>query len=263
MDRHAEVAYEAIAPVYDAFTAHHDYETWIGTLLRLARAHGLRPDASRALDVGCGTGKSFAPLLVRGWQVTACDISAAMAELARERAGDRVRIEVADMRELPVLGSFDLVLCIADATNYVHSPAELTASLRAIAANLAPDGILVLDSNTLISYRTFFAERVEVEARGRRLIWDGHGDGSAGPGSINEASFSCEPLEPGAGTVAVAPERHRQRHHPEPEYRAAIAAAGLELLGLYGHGPDGVPQQPMSEVDHTKAIYVARRKRTT
>src|ERR1700753_2732188 len=112
MDRHAEVAYESIAPVYDDFTAHHNYEAWIATLLELAAENGLRPGASRALDVGCGTGKSFAPLLDRGWRVTGCDISASMAARARERAGGRVTVEVADMRELPVLGSFDIAFCI-------------------------------------------------------------------------------------------------------------------------------------------------------
>ncbi|HVW45571.1 MAG TPA: class I SAM-dependent methyltransferase [Solirubrobacterales bacterium] len=255
MDRHAEVAYESIAPVYDDFTAHHNYEAWISTLLGLAVENGLRPGASRALDVACGTGKSFIPLLDRGWELTACDISASMAARAREKAAGRVRIEVADMRELPVLGSFDLALCIDDAVNYLHTPAELTAALRAIAANLEPDGLLIFDSNTITNYRGFFAERVEVEANGVRMIWEGHGDGTAGPGEISEASFSFEPLE---GGTAVPPELHRQRHHPEPEVRAAIAAAGLELAALYGHGPDGIPYQPMSEEDHTKAIYVAR-----
>ena len=181
MDRHAEVAYESIAPVYDDFTAHHNYEAWIATLLELAAENGLRVGASRALDVGCGTGKSFTPLLDRGWEVTACDISASMVALAREKAGDRVRVEVADMREMPVLGSFDIAFCIDDAVNYLHSPEELTATLRAVAANLAPDGLLIFDSNTIVNYRGFFAERVEIEANGVRMIWDGHGDGSASP----------------------------------------------------------------------------------
>src|ERR1700754_2190554 len=260
MDRHAEVAYESIAPVYDDFTAHHDYESRIAMLLELAADNGLRRGASRALDVGCGTGKSFRPLLDRGWELTACDISASMAALARERAGDRVRVEVADMRELPVLGSFDIAFCIDDAVNYLHTPEELTATLRAVAANLEPDGLLIFDSNTISIYRSFFAERFEVEAHGVRMIWDGHGDGAAEPGAITEASFSFEPLE---GGTAVAPEVHRQRHHPEPEVRAAIDSAGLELAAIYGHGFDGVPFQPMSEEDHTKAIYVARVKRTT
>jgi SAM-dependent methyltransferase len=259
-DRHAETAYEAIAPVYDDFTAHHDYRMWVGMLLELAGAGGLSGDT--ALDIACGTGKSFLPLLERGWKVTACDISPAMVELARAKVGDRARLEVADMRELPVYGSFDLVCCLDDAVNYLLSAAELEQALRGMTANLAPEGILIFDSNTLSTYRGFFSEHVEIESNGRRLIWDGHTDGGFGPGEIAEARFEVESLEPGAETP-IPPELHRQRHHPEPEVQAALSAAGLELSGLYGHHHDGIPHRPMSEADHTKAIYVARRKRTT
>jgi SAM-dependent methyltransferase len=259
-DRHAEAAYEAIAPVYDDFTAHHDYRLWVGALLALAGTHGLNGDS--VLDVACGTGKSFLPLLERGWKVTACDISAAMLDLARTKVGDEVRLEVADMRALPVYGSFDLVCCLDDAVNYLLTAAELEQALRGMTANLAPAGILIFDSNTITTYRGFFSEHVEVEVNGRRLIWDGRSSGRFGPGEIGEARFEVQPLEPGVET-SIAPELHRQRHHPEPEVRAALTAAGLELCGLYGHHHDGVPQHPMSEEDHTKAIYVARRKRAT
>jgi SAM-dependent methyltransferase len=262
MDRHAEVAYESIAPVYDDFTAHHDYEAWIATLLELAAEHGLREGADQALDVACGTGKSFMPLLGRGWEVTACDISPGMIAFAREKAGADVQIEVADMRELPLLGSFDLAFCIDDAVNYLHTREELEATLRGIAANLRPDGILIFDSNTVVNYRGFFAESFEMEANGVRMIWRGLSSEEFAPGEIAEARFEVEPLEPGSGPT-IEPEVHRQRHHPEAEVLAAIEGAGLELAGLYGHGPDGVPHQPMSEADHTKAIYVARRARTT
>jgi SAM-dependent methyltransferase len=255
-DRHAEVAYEQFAPVYDQFTAHHDYPAWIGTLLALGVAHGLRGDT--VLDVGCGTGKGFMPLLDRGWKVTAADISPSMVELARAKAGPEVRIEVADMRELPRYGSFDLVVCLDDAINYLHSEAEVERALRAMAANLAPEGLLIFDSNTLTTYRTFFGERVVVEAEGRRLIWNGRTGGRAEPGQISEAAFEVEPLTPGSGP-RVPPEVHRQRHHPEGELRAAIAAAGLEIAGLYGCTTDGIPRQPLDEDTHTKGIYVTRR----
>jgi SAM-dependent methyltransferase len=259
-DRHAEVAYEQFAPVYDEFTSHHNYPEWIDTLLTLGKAHGLRGDT--ALDVGCGTGKGFMPLLELGWKVTAADISASMVELARAKAGPEVRVEVADLRELPVYGSFDLVCCLDDAINYLHSAAELELALRGMAANLAPDGVLIFDSNTLTTYRTFFGERVVVEAKGRRLIWEGRTGGKAEPGQISEASFKVEPLVPGAGP-AIPPEVHRQRHHPEAETHATLAAAGLEVAGLYGCTTDGVPRQPFNEELHTKAIYVARKTRTT
>jgi SAM-dependent methyltransferase len=257
--RHAELAYEAVAPVYDDFTAHHDYRLWVGTLLEMAQEHGLRGDT--VLDVACGTGKSFLPLLEDGWKVTACDLSPSMAELARAKVGGKVRIEVADMRELPVYGSFDLVCCLDDAVNYLHSQAELEQALRGMAANMAPHALLIFDSNTLTTYRGFFGEHVEVEANGRRMIWEGRSGGEVEPGEISEALFEVEPIEPGTGP-RIEPELHRQRHHPESEVRAAIAAAGLELAALYGHHHDVALGQPMSEDDHTKAIYVARLPRT-
>jgi SAM-dependent methyltransferase len=102
--RDAEIAYEAIAPVYDDFTHHHDYELWLGNLLPELERLGLR--GNRLLDVACGTGKSFIPMLNRGWEVTASDISPAMVELARAKVGDRADLSVADMRDLPDCGRF-------------------------------------------------------------------------------------------------------------------------------------------------------------
>ena len=256
---HAEAAYDAIAPVYDDFTAHHDYRAWIGLLLRLGEAHGLRGDT--ALDIACGTGKSTIPLLEHGWKVTACDISASMTAMAREKIGDGVRIEVADMRELPVYGSFDLVCCLDDAVNYLHSAEELERTLRGMEANLAPDGRVIFDSNTLTTYRGFFGEHVEIEANGRRMIWDGRSGGQVEPGEISEALFEVEYLDE-AAAPPIPPELHRQRHHPEEEILAAVAGAGLQVIATYGHHHDGVPHQPLSEDLHTKGIYIARRART-
>ncbi|HEX4307491.1 MAG TPA: class I SAM-dependent methyltransferase [Solirubrobacterales bacterium] len=257
-DRQAEIAYESIAPVYDDFTAHHNFDEWVEMLLELGEANGLRGDT--ALDVACGTGRSFLPLLERGWTVTASDISPSMVELARAKATATARIEVADMRELPVFGSFDLVCCLDDAINYLLSAAELEQALRSMAANLAPEGLLIFDSNTMETYRGFFGEHVEVEMNGRRMIWDGKTGGKVEPGQISEAAFEVEPLMPGTGPM-IPPELHRQRHHPEAEVRAAITAAGLELADLWGHHQDGIPHQPMSEERHTKAIYLARHRR--
>jgi SAM-dependent methyltransferase len=259
-DRHAEVAYEQIAPVYDDFTAHHNYPVWIDTLLGLGEAHGLRGET--ALDVGCGTGKGFMPLLPLGWKVTAVDLSPSMVALARAKAGPAVRVEVADMRALPVYGRFDLVLCLDDAINYLHSAAELEQALIGMSANLAPDGVLIFDSNTLTTYRTFFGERVVVESQGRRLIWTGRTGGVVEPGQISEAAFEVEAAPDGSGP-GIPPEVHRQRHHPEAEIQAAVAAAGLEVVGLYGCTTDGVPHQPVNEDRHTKSIYVTRLQRAT
>jgi len=252
----AERTYEAMAPVYDDFTAHHDYEGWLADLLTALELRGLK--GRRLLDVGCGTGKSFMPMLPRGWEVTGCDISPAMLGLAREKAGEAVRLEVADMLELPRFGEFDLVWALDDAINYLLSPEELERALAGMRANLAPGGLLLFDVNELLAYRTFFAETVVVERGGRRLIWNGLARPDVAPGSICESRLEVvresEDTEPGE-----APEHtHRQRHFTEAEVLVALERAGLECLDVYGIYTDGILKQPLDHTIHTKAIYIAR-----
>src|SRR3954463_12119612 len=78
-------AYELLAPFYDSYTREYGHELWLENLEAIAIGHGLR--GNRLLDVGCGTGKSFLPMLARGYEVTGCDISPAMVERARSASG--------------------------------------------------------------------------------------------------------------------------------------------------------------------------------
>jgi SAM-dependent methyltransferase len=255
----AERTYEAMAPVYDDFTAHHDYEGWLTDLLVALEPHGLR--GQRLLDVGCGTGKSFMPMLRRGWQVTGCDISPAMLELAREKAGEAARLEVADMLELPRFGEFDLVWALDDAINYLLTAEELERALTRARANLAPAGLLLFDVNELLAYRTFFAGTEVVERGGRRLVWNGLASSDVAPGSICESRLEVVD-EDGEIAASEAPAHtHRQRHFPEAEVLAALDGAGLECLEVYGMYTDGILKQPLDQAAHTKAVYIARRAR--
>jgi len=256
--RWAEVAYEAIAPVYDAFTAHHNYEQWLTSLLGVLDKH-LIP-GKRLLDVACGTGKSFIPMLDWGWEVTACDVSASMVAIAKEKVGERARLSVADMRELPSFGEFDVVWCIDDAVNYLLSTGEMEQALRGMRRNLSQEGLMLFDLNTLNAYRTFFAEEAVVERDSTRMTWMGMTSTEMEPGAIAEASFQAEPMDPADGP-AIPPELHRERHFPEATVLGALERCGLECLDVYGQHEDGVPRQPLDENRHFKAIYVARAKR--
>jgi SAM-dependent methyltransferase len=252
----ARSAYEGMAVAYDDFTAHHEDEAWIADLLVALKGHGLQ--GNRLLDVGCGTGKSFVPMLPRGWEIVGCDISPSMLELAREKAGEAVRLEIADMLALPRFGEFDVVWALDDTLNYLLSSKELRLALTGMRENLAPTGLLLFDLNTLLAYRTFFAETTVVERRGRRLVWRGLAAPDAAPGSICESRLEvASGDEVGEATILT----HRQRHFAHEEVLAALELAGLECLDTYGIYTDGIRKQPLDESIHTKAIYVARRLR--
>lgn len=248
----AREAYEAFAPAYDAFNQAYGYtyERWTGVLLEKAEDEGMV--GKRMLDVACGTGCSFLPLLERGWQVTGCDVSPAMVEIAREKAGDDATLLVADMRELPRLGRFDLIWAISDPINYLLSTEELEATLKGICRNLATDGIALFDVNTLVTYRNFFSGEFTVEGKGRRFVWRGRTSAEeVEPRSFFESRFEATD-EPGSEGV------HRQRHFSEDEVLKAIEAAELSCVALYGEqGGDLYPG--LDEEVHTKGVYLCRR----
>jgi ubiquinone/menaquinone biosynthesis C-methylase UbiE len=241
--------YDAYASAYDDFNRGYMYARWTGRLLAKAEEAGLEGD--RLLDVGCGTGLSFLPMLDRGWRVTACDISPQMLEVARGKAGERATLLVADMRELPDLGEFDLAWAVNDAINYLLSGDELEATLTGMRRNLAPGGIILFDVNTLATYRNFFGREIVVEEKGRRFVWQGElSPDQVSPGVVAEARFDAAG-EPDVSHV------HRQRHFPEGEILAAMEAAGLQSAGVFGE-LDGDLHSGLDEDRQTKAVYLCR-----
>lgn len=248
----ALLAYERLAPVYDDFTDGYDHDGWVGRLERIARNHGA--SGQRVLDVGCGTGKSFAPLLARGYDVWACDISPAMVARARRCPGiDPERVLVADMRELPDLGAFTLVTCLDDAVNYLLTADDLAAAFASVARLLAPDGVYLFDTNTLATYRAGFAARASFERPLAAAVWRGETAEPIEAGALCSASIELSgPDGPGVS-------RHVQRHHPEATVRQALASAGLACRAVLGQSTGGVLHAHADEDAHTKLVYLAGR----
>jgi len=248
----AKEANDKFAGFYDEFNYRYRNTQWTGRLLEWAVSEGL--NGTHLLDVACGTGHSAVPMHRRGWNVTGCDISSEMLSIAREKLPEGVKLEQADVRQLPVFGSFDLVWALNDPLNYLLSFKELCAALEGMAANLAPQGMLMFDLNTLETYRTFFSTRLEVEVGGRRLVWSGLAPGrSFETGDEAEAEFEVIG-ESGSAHV------HNSRHFPHEQVLEAIAAAGLDCKDLRGvTEPEGNLVVPLDEDEHAKAVYLCRR----
>jgi hypothetical protein len=162
------------------------------------------------------------------------------------------------MRRLPRLGEFDLVWALDDAINYLLSMKELEQALCGMRDNLAGDGLLLFDLNELLVYRTFYAETSVLEQGGKRFVWRGLGSAEVAAGSVCESRLEVESGD-GARENQGGASVHRQRHFPEAEVLGALERSGLQCLGVYGHGLDGIPCQPLDTEAHTKAIYIARR----
>jgi SAM-dependent methyltransferase len=250
-------AYDAFAPYYDAFTSASDYEAWGRETLAHARRHGLRGE--RLLDLACGTGMSFMPFLERGFAVTACDFSTAMLAEAARRA-PAARLVHADVRALPDLGLFDLVISFDDALNYLLDEAELEAAFRGMKRSLAPSGVAVFDLNSLLAYRTTFATDSVTGHGDLVFAWRGCCSPDASPGA--EAVAELDVFEPAEhGLYSRARVTHRQRHFPRSRVESLLARAGLECVSVCGVLPDCSLVKPADESVHPKVVYTATHRR--
>jgi SAM-dependent methyltransferase len=250
----ARPAYDVLASTYDAFTAAYDYERWLTVLHGLAKEHGA--SGRRLLDVACGTGRSFEPLLRRGYDVMACDLSPGMVERARSRLeASGGTAAVADMRCLPEWGAFDLVTCLDDAVNYLHTRADLDAAFRGVARSLAPRGVYVFDVNSLASYRTLFSASFTVEAADVVFHWRGQTAPGVAPHSLCGARLDiCS-----AGATVVS--HHVQRHWRPDVIVSRLERAGLECVAVRGQSTGAVLSERPDETVHTKVVFVARKPR--
>jgi SAM-dependent methyltransferase len=251
-------AYDSFAPFYDCYTHDYEYDRWLTEIEAVALAHGLH--GSRLLDVGCGTGKSFLPLLERGYEVTACDISPAMVERARELvAGTGAEVLVADMRALPVLGCFDLVTSIDDAVNYLLSDEELRMAFEGVARNLRAGGLFAFDLNTLGCYRHYLVGDQALDVHDTFFCLRGEADPEhIEPGAVFSSVIEVFASE-GDDCWRRSSSRHVQRHHPPELVERLLRETGFELVDRRGQ-VTGARLVPVGDENvHMKLDYFARR----
>jgi SAM-dependent methyltransferase len=248
-------AYESFAPIYDAFNHQNDYEIWLGrVLLPELEKHGLKHN--RALDVGCGTGRAFGPLLRRGWRVRGCDLSPSMLERARREGDGKIELDVADMRELPIYGEFELVLSLNDSVNYLLGDDDLRLALSRMRANLAEGGLVLFDTNARCMYEgegSWASGSRTVQHNGRRWTWRAVGEVEP---SIYEVRIE--------GDVADAIVHHH-RFRSLSEVRDAMTASGLECVAALGmEEVDGevVLSEPPDENRQYKLVYIGAKATT-
>ena len=116
----------------------------IGAIIQLA---GIR--VARVLDVGCGPGRHAIPFAATGIAVTGVDASESLLAQGRQRAAaEDVAVEWVhdDMRAFSRPGHFELVLSMWTSFGYFDDRDDDRRVLSRCFENLAPGGVLVLDT---------------------------------------------------------------------------------------------------------------------
>lgn len=135
---------------YDIFYRDKDYEGEARYVLDTLERH--KPEATRILELGCGTGQHAALIAESGLFVHGIDISAAMLERAQSRLTklpDKVRERVSftqgDARKVRVDRRFDAVISLFHVMSYMADAGALEAAFRTAAAHLDNGGVFIFD----------------------------------------------------------------------------------------------------------------------
>jgi SAM-dependent methyltransferase len=249
--------YDPMAPYYEVFVGDAEemrYGQWLAGLLGLAADHGVT--GGRALDVGCGTGRSLVALRAAGFAASGIDPSRGMMAIARERLGADAILEVGSLPDLPAGPAVDLVTAFNDIVNCVGT-SQLDAAIAAMAARVAPGGALLFDSNAPLTFSSFFGSTFCRSSPGLFLVWESLGAVEDNGYRADLHAFAADADAPGGWTRSVS--HHLQHLHPHERIVDAIAAAGLELVRVQGQQDEGPRDDHFDEAIHTKRIYLARR----
>lgn len=95
-------------------------------------------DAHRVLDVGCGSGPLFGPLVERGMHVTGIDPAEAMVSLAKSQAAghpDLVTVEQRGWEEITETDAYDVAVALG-VFDYVDDAAELLKRMSGAAPHV-------------------------------------------------------------------------------------------------------------------------------
>ena len=111
------------------------------------------PCGGRALDVGCGNGKTVASLIDAGFEVSAVDFSAEAVRLVKERFGGKVTAEVSDACSIPFEGgSFDYITAVHLCEHLTDD--EMRGFASEVARLLVPGGFLFIRSFGASDFRS-------------------------------------------------------------------------------------------------------------
>jgi ubiquinone/menaquinone biosynthesis C-methylase UbiE len=100
------------------------------------------------VDVACGTFALDLPLVKRGYKVVGFDRSSDMLRVARrtlQEAGRVAELGDGDLRSLHLDRTFDALLCLGTAFNYVTRPADVRKAFQTFRRLVRVGGLVVLD----------------------------------------------------------------------------------------------------------------------
>ncbi len=143
---HQAPSYHDLAGWYDALyeSTGKDYVAEARTVLAtLHEVGGAAPTS--LLDAACGTGRHLEVFAAEVGEVAGLDVSPEMLAIAAGRLGPDVPLYEEDLRAFDLGRTFDAVTCLFSSIGHVEDETELDSAVAAMAAHVAPGGVLLIE----------------------------------------------------------------------------------------------------------------------
>lgn len=165
-----------MAQYYNAFVGA-DYDKISDFIVN--EIHKFCPDAKQITDLGCGSGTLDFLLAKKGFSVIGIDNSPAMlSEAVCHNTDPSVMFVQQDLQDFELPYPTDVMVSTLDCFNYLTEQGAAESFVRCCARNLAQNGILIFDFNTLHKYTNVLdSNNFVYETDDTMCIWENEFDG--------------------------------------------------------------------------------------
>jgi ubiquinone/menaquinone biosynthesis C-methylase UbiE len=142
--------FESYAHYYDLLYQDKDYVGEVNFVLKMLKSYV--PNASKILELGCGTGAHAVLLAKQGYQIQGIDFSEEMIQQANHRLQqlsndiiDSVQFTIGDIQEVRLNQKYEVILSLFHVFSYQTDINHLLAAFATVKEHLQSGGIFIFD----------------------------------------------------------------------------------------------------------------------
>ena len=135
-------AFNELASYYDLIYSWKNYQQEANKIKSLIAKYK-KSAGNDLLEVACGTGKHI-QYLKDSFSILATDANKAMLTIAKRNFPD-VAFKQADMIQMDLGKTFDIIICLFSAIGYIKTYSNLNKTIKNFAQHLKPGGIVILE----------------------------------------------------------------------------------------------------------------------
>ena len=248
------MSYEQFAYLYDELMKDAPYDQWVSFVKNMLAKYEV--EATRLLDLACGTGELSVRFAKQGLNVTGIDLSEDMLSVAQVKAeaeGVKIPFFQQDMANLEGQGQFDVIGIFCDSLNYLQTEEKVISTFLNVHQRLQDHGIFIFDVHSIYKMTEVFVNQTfALNEDDISYIWNSFpGDD---PYSVeHELSFFV--LDGPTGKYDRIDELHYQRTYSIEQYAGWLDIAGFQLLEINADFEQLEPTE-----DSERIFFVAKKK---